>query len=155
MVTADEAKHLVREWGRRQDEHLGLAGFLDILADDGFNMKFGENTWHGFADFEAHQRLKDKFFDEAHDYVEDGWDIQPAAGETHVRSKMVWRCRTREDHAPRSMELCADLEHAWVMIRCPRRGTPVIQYHECLSLKWRDGQGPDGNHEGDVHLGAK
>ncbi|WP_309386682.1 hypothetical protein [Cerasicoccus frondis] len=155
MVSADETKHLIREWGRRQDEHLGLAGFIDILAEDGFVMKFGDAEWRGYEGFEQHQKLKAKFFDEAHVYVEDAWEIVVGETETQARSQMVWECRTREGDAPRSQSLCSDLEHRWVMVRCPRRGTPVIQYHECLSLKYRPGQGPDGVHEGDVHLGAK
>lgn len=155
MVTEDEAKALIREWGRRHDEHLGLAGFMDILAEDGLVLKFGENEWHGYAGFEDHQRLKAKFFDESHVYDEDAWKIEVGERETRVRSKMTWACRTREALAPRSQALCADLRHAWRLIRCPRRGTPVILFHECLELVWREGQGPDGEHPGDVHLGAK
>ncbi|WP_309397827.1 hypothetical protein [Cerasicoccus maritimus] len=152
MIPEEKAKQLVREWGRRFDEHLGLSGFLDILAEDGLLMKFGENAWRGLAGFEDHLKLKTKFFDEAHVYDESGWDIEVGETETKVRSKMMWACRTREDFAPRSQELCADLEHRWVMVTCPRRGIPVIQYHECVSLKYRPGQGPDGDHVGDVHL---
>lgn len=152
MVTADEAKELIREWGRRHDEHLGLAGFMDILVEDGLVLKFGENEWHGYAGFEAHQKLKAKFFDEAHVYDENAWEIEVADNETRARSKMMWECRTREGDAPRSRHLCADLDHRWVLVRCPRRGQPVIQFHECLSLEYRPGQGPEGDHTGDVHL---
>lgn len=155
MVTAEQAKQLIREWGRRQDEHLGLAGFLDIIANEGFIMKFADSEWHGYAGLEAHQKLKAKFFDESHEYDEHGWEIKVDGDETHVRSKMVWRCRTRDGDAARSELLCADLEHDWLMVTCPHRHTPVIQIHECRSLQWRPGQGPQGDHTGDVHLGAK
>jgi len=155
MVSEEEAKELIREWGRRHDEHLGLAGFLDILSEDSFAMKFGDNEWNGFAGFEAHQRLKEKFFDEAHVYDEEAWEFEFEDVETRVHSKMVWRCRTRAPHAPRSEQLCADLRHFWVLVRCPRRDKPVIEYHECQELKWRAGEGPSGDHSGDVHLGAK
>lgn len=155
MVTAEQAKQLIREWGRRQDEHLGLSGFLDIIAEDGFKMKFGENEWHGYKGLEAHQKLKGKFFDEAHVYDEDAWEIEVGDAETRVRSKMVWECSTRDGDAARSQRMCADLVHDWIMVNCPHRHTPVILYHECVSLEWRPGQGPEGDHEGDVHLGAR
>lgn len=144
-VTEAQARELIHTWGALQDEHAGLARFLPILAEQGLLLKFKDNEWAGYEGFEIHQEMKRKFFDEEHVYNEDGFSCDVHPNETHVKSQMQWIARFHDDGAARSTHFKADLQHRWVMIRCPRRNTPVIQYHECLDMQYVPGYEPQGS----------
>ncbi len=102
-----EARDIILQWGRLHDQQAGLSAFLPLIAEEGFYMRFGEKSWVGYADFEAHQIVKRKFFDELHDYT----DIQVTEGDpTVAQTRMVWTYRHRPENSPRSQLLKAHLE---------------------------------------------
>ena len=110
-VSEDEARSIILEWGRLHDLQVGLSAFLPVIATDGFYMRFGDKQWVGYADFEAHQIAKRRFFDEIHDYT----SIHVAVQEpfTIARKVMLWTYRHRTENSPTSQLMKARIEHTW------------------------------------------
>lgn len=152
LVTEEEAKAIIREWGRLHDLQSGLSAFLPIIAEDGFYMRFGDKTWSGYADLESHQVIKRRFFDEIHDYQ----DIAVRIGDpTTATTVMFWSCRLRPDNSPRSQILKARLEHTWEFHRCPRTGRPYLQGHVVDRFEYLAGFRPDEANSYDPHLDTR
>lgn len=143
-VTRDEAIGLIHQWGKLHDEHAGLARFMYMLDEHDLVLKFRDQVWQGYEGFEQHQQLKSQFFDESHIYDEGAFEVEEDAEATRVGSKMQWTARMRPDGSPYSQQLKVDIVHRWVMRRCPRRGTPVIQHHEVESFDYVPGFEPKG-----------
>lgn len=152
-VSEDEARSIILEWGRLHDLQAGLSAFMPIIAEAGFYMKFGEKSWIGYADFESHQIVKRKFFDELHDYT----DIQIIVGEpaTSAKTKMQWTFRQRPENSPRSQLLKAYLEHTWEFRRCEKTGRAFMQGHVVDLFEYAEGFRPDDVQEYDPHTDLK
>lgn len=152
LVTREQAIGLIRQWGNLHDEHAGLARFMFMLDENDLVLKFRDQVWGGYEGFEQHQEVKRQFFDESHVYDDAGFEVEEDIEGTRVRSKMQWTARMRPQGAPRSEQIKVDIVHRWVMRRCPRRGTAVIQHHEVESFNYVPGYEPspihasDGNH---------
>jgi hypothetical protein len=87
-VTEDEVRPLIHARGRLQDDHAGLSAFLPIIAEEGFELRFGDNLWLGDAGLEGHQELKRRFFDETHIYQ---WiDVRTSEEQAEATSVMQW-----------------------------------------------------------------
>ncbi len=151
-VSEAEARAIILEWGSLHDLQAGLSAFLPLIAEEGFYMRFGEKSWIGYADFEAHQIVKRKFFDELHDYT----DIQIAAGDpATAHTTMQWTCRRRPENSPRSQLLKARLEHTWEFRRCAKTGRPFMQGHVVDLFEYEAGFRPDDVQEYDPHVDGK
>ncbi len=152
-VTEDEARAIILQWGRLHDQQAGLSAFLPLIAEEGFYMTFGDKTWLGYADFEAHQIVKRKFFDEFHDYT----DIQIMVGEpvTTAKTVMQWTFHQRPENSPRSQLLKAHLEHTWEFRRCEKSGRPFMQGHVVDLFEYEAGFRPDDVQEYDPHVDLK
>ena len=113
-------------------------------------MRFGEKTWLGYADFEAHQIGKRKFFDEKHTY----FDIVVTPGEekTVAHTKMYWSNRFRPEGSPTSKVIKAYLEHTWEFRRCPATGRAFMQGHVVDLFEYEPGYRPDEEPDYDPHL---
>ncbi len=139
-ITEDEVRQLIHQWGRLHDEHAPLSAFLPIIAEEGFEIQFGEDVWQGYAGLEAHQELKRQFFDEAHIYQ---WiDVKTAGDQAEAKSVMQWEASVREPPAPRSTRIKAVLHHSWLIKRSPRTGKPVIARSVVDSFKYVPGFEP-------------
>jgi hypothetical protein len=151
-VTEDEARSIIQQWGRLHDAQAGLSAFMPLIAEDGFYMRFGEKSWVGYADFEAHQIVKRRFFDELHEYT----DVKVSVGEpTTAKTKMVWTYRHRPENSPRSQLLKAHLEHTWEFHRCAETGRPFMQGHVVDLFEYEAGFRPDDVQEYDPHMDTK
>ena len=151
-VTEDEARAIIQQWGRLHDLQAGLSAFLPIIAEEGFYMRFGEKSWIGYADFEAHQIVKRRFFDEFHDYT----DIAVTVGDpTTAKTTMVWTYRHRPENSPRSQLLKAHLEHTWEFQRCAKTGRPFMQGHVVDLFEYEAGFRPDDVQEYDPHMDVR
>jgi hypothetical protein len=153
-VSEEEAREIIQRWGHLHDLQAGLSAFIPLIAEDGFYMRFGEKSWVGYADFEAHQIVKRKFFDEFHDYI----DIRVTVGlpATTANTTMVWTYRHRPDNSPTSRLLKAHLEHTWEFRRCPASARPYMQGHVVDRFDYLEGFRPDSDEtstkEIDPHL---
>lgn len=139
-VSEDEARSIILEWGRLHDLQVGLSGFLPVIATDGFYMRFGDKQWVGYADFEAHQIAKRRFFDEIHDYT----SIHVAVQEpfSMARTVMLWTYRHRPENSPTSQLLKVRIEHTWEFRRCPTSGCAFMQGHVVDRFEYIDGFRP-------------
>ena len=146
-VTAEQATALIHQWGALFDQHVGLSQFLPILDEQNLVMKFRDQVWQGFAGFEEHLEIKRKFFDEVHAYDDSAFEVEIKPDGTHVTSQMRWEASLREDSAPRSQRLKVDIQHRWIMKRCPRRNIPVIQFHEAEKFEYVPGFEPTGERD--------
>jgi len=151
-VSEAEARDIILQWGRLHDEQAGLSAFLPIIAEEGFYMRFGEKSWVGYADFEAHQIVKRKFFDEFHDYT---GILVTVGAPTTAKTKMQWTYRHRPENSPRSQLLKAHLEHTWEFRRCPKTGRAFMQGHVVDLFEYEAGFRPDDRQEYDPHLDAR
>lgn len=151
-VTEDEARAIILQWGRLHDQQAGLSAFLPLIAEEGFYMTFGEKNWTGYADFEAHQIVKRKFFDELHEYT----DIRIAVGNpTLAKTVMQWTFRQRPENSPRSQLLKARLEHTWEFRRCAKTDRAFMQGHVVDLFEYEAGFRPEDVQEYDPHVDGK
>ncbi|MCP9792112.1 hypothetical protein KBZ20_09050 [Vulcanococcus limneticus Candia 3F8] len=140
LVSEDEARAIILQWGILHDRQAGLSWFLPIIASEAFYMRFGETSWIGYADFERHQIVKRKFFDELHSYSTILVSVQRPA--TTAKTVMLWTCRHRPEGSPTSELLKARLEHTWEFRRCPSTGRPYMQGHVVDRFEYLDGFRP-------------
>jgi hypothetical protein len=149
-VTEEEARGIIRQWGRLHDVQAGLSAFLPIIAEEGFYMQFGTKRWVGYADFEDHQITERKFFDEVHEYV----DIHVEVGEdkTLAKTKMNRTYSYRRERSPESQLIKAYLEHTWEFRRRSRTGRPFMQGHVVDVFEYEKGFRPDEDQEYEPHL---
>jgi len=127
-ITKDEIKHLILEWGRLHDDHAPAAAYKDLIADAGFAMRMGTHEWTGLPGLEAHEAMKQQFFDEAHLF--NSIELVAASEkEAEAKSVVTWEASRREEAAPRSIRIKAVIQHTWRFIRSARTGKPVIQQH--------------------------
>lgn len=139
-ITEDEVRQLIHAWGRLQDDHAGLAAFLPIIAEEGFELRFGDQVWQGYAGLERHQETKRPFFDEVHLYQ---WiDVRTSDEQSEATSVMQWEASVREAPAPRSTRIKAVLHHSWLIKRSPHTGKPVIVRSVVDSFKYVPGFEP-------------
>src|SRR5919198_3623882 len=62
-----EVKQLVDTWYAKLDVHAPVEELLQLLADDGLEMRLPEVTLHGHAEFiQWYERVIRTFFDEIH-----------------------------------------------------------------------------------------
>ena len=113
-------------------------------------MVFGTKRWEGYADFEDHQIVKRKFFDEFHHYLD--ILVEDREGDTIAKTKMRWSYRYRPERSPRSKLIRAYLEHTWEFRRCPKTGRPFMQGHVVDLFEYEKGFRPDEEQEYDPHL---
>jgi hypothetical protein len=151
-VADAEAREIILQWGRLHDRQAGLSAFLPIIAEEGFYMAFGAKRWVGYADFEEHQLVKRKFFDEFHDYVDIA--VEPGLPTTWAKTKMKWNYRFRPERSPTSQLIKAYLEHTWEFRRCERTGRPFMQGHVVDLFEYEAGFRPDEPQEYDPHIDA-
>lgn len=150
LVTVEEARSIIHEWGRLHDLQAGLSAFLPIIAEQGFYMQFGGKRWLGYADFEDHQITKRRFFDELHEYLD--IQVELAEEKTTARTRMQWSYRYRPEGSPRSKLIKAYLEHTWEFRRCPRTGRPFMQGHVVDLFEYLTGFRPEDEQAYDPHL---
>lgn len=136
-ITEDEVRQLIHQWGRLHDEHASLSAFIPIIAEEGFEIRFGETLWQGYAGLEAHQETKRQFFDEAHIYQ---WiDVTCSGDQAEAKSATQWEASIREAPAPRSTRIKAVVHISWLIKRSPRTGKPVIARAVVDSFKYVPG----------------
>ena len=152
-VSEEEARAIILEWGRLHDLQAGLSAFLPIIAEEGFYMQFGEKRWIGYTDFEAHQVVKRKFFDEVHNYTD--IQITVASPVTSAKTEMRWTYRYRPENSPRSQLLKARIEHTWDFRRCAKTGRAFMQGHIVDLFEYEEGFRPDDKPDYDPHLDLK
>ncbi len=142
-VTTGEATKIIMEWARLYDLQAGLSEFLPYIAEEGFYMRFDRNDWLGYSDFEKHQIMKRRFFNEFHEY----YDIKIEEGEekTTATTKMNWVAHYRPENS----------EHLWEFRRCEKTGRPYMQGHSVELFEYIKGFAPDEADNSDPHLDSK
>ena len=150
FVTEEEARAIIQQWGHLHDLQAGLSAFLPIMAEEGFYMQFGTKRWVGYAEFEDHQIVKRKFFDEVKEYL----DIRVEVGEekTIAKTKMRWSYRYRPERSPQSKLIKAYMEHTWEFRRCAKTGRAFMQGHVVDVFEYEKGFRPDDQQAYDPHL---
>jgi hypothetical protein len=103
-------------------------------------MRFGDKSWIGYADFEAHQIAKGKLFDEIHDYVSIDVVVQELL--TTAKTVMLWTYRHRPENSPTGQLLKARLEHTWEFRHCLTSGCAFMQGHVVDRFDYIDGSSP-------------
>lgn len=152
-VTEEEARTIIREWGRLHDLQTGLSAFLPFIARDGFFMEFNGKRWEGYAGFEAHQIVKRRFFDELHDTYE--VTVRPGSPVTHAFTRSRWNARYRPENSPVSREIRTLIEHDWEFRRDAATGRALMQGHTVTKFEYLPGFAPDdGGEQYDPHLGS-
>jgi hypothetical protein len=140
-ITKDEVRQLIQEWGRLHDEHAPVSAYLPIIADKDFEIRSGEQVWKGRAGLEAHEDMKQQFFDEKHLY--NSIELVSATGDqAEAKSVLTWEARTREARAPRSTSIKAVIHHTWAFTRSTKTGQPVILRHTLDKLAHLPGSEP-------------
>lgn len=139
-ITEEDVKHLIHEWGRLHNDHAPLSAFMSIIAEEGFEIWFGDFVLKGYAGLEEHQEIKRQFFDEAHIY--NSIDVKVFADRAEAKSVVQWEASIREAPAPRSTRLKAVIQHSWLIQRSPKSGKPVIMHHIVDSFKYLPGFEP-------------
>ncbi len=139
-ITEEEVKHLIHEWGRLHNDHAPLSAFMPIIAEEGFEIRFGDFVLKGYAGLEEHQEIKRQFFDEAHIY--NSIDVTAFPDRAEAKSVVQWEASVREASAPRSTRLKAVIHHSWLIKRSPLSGKPVIVHHIVDSFKYLPGFEP-------------
>jgi len=139
-ITKDEVRQLIQEWGRLHDEHAPVSAYLPIIAEKDFEIRSGAQVWKGRAGLEAHEDMKQQFFDEKHLY--NSIELVSATGDqAEAKSVLTWEARTREAQAPRSTSIKAVIQHTWEFTR-NRTGQPVILRHTLDKLSHLPGFEP-------------
>ncbi|MFO1082131.1 MAG: hypothetical protein U1E23_16060 [Reyranellaceae bacterium] len=148
-----EARSIIARWGELHDLQAGLSAFLPFIARDGFYMVFAGKRWEGYADFEAHQLVKRRFFDELHETLE--VRVQPASPATHAFTVSRWEARYRPDNSPRSVQIKSRIEHDWEFRRDPDTGHAYMQGHRVTAFEYLPGFAPLETVADDPHLGGR
>ena len=152
-VTAEEATKIIFEWARLHDLQAGLSEFMPYIAEEGFYMRFDGNEWIGYSDFEKHQIMKRRFFNEVHEYYD--IDIVEGDEKTTATTKMNWAAHYRPENSPKSQLIKAYLEHLWEFRRCQKTGRPYMQGHSVELFEYIEGFAPDEENNSDPHLDNK
>ena len=139
-LTEEEVRNVILKWGRILNEHGPIADYLPIVAEEGFEIRFRDQVWRGISGLEAHKEVKRQFFDEEHNYQ--SITVTLLGDRAEVKDVMVWEASHWQDPAPRSERIIGTFNHAWIFIRSPRTGLPVILTHEAVSVEWKPGFAP-------------
>ncbi|TAJ31009.1 MAG: hypothetical protein EPO64_02695 [Nitrospirae bacterium] len=149
-ITNEDVKHLIHEWGRLHNDHASLSAFLPIIAEEGFEIRFGDVVLKGYAGLEEHQEIKRQFFDESHIY--NSIDVKVSDGQAEAKSVVQWEASVRDASAPRSTRIKAVIHHSWLIARSSKTGKPVIVQHVVDSFKYLPGFEPPAPAKPAPHL---
>lgn len=124
-LTGQEIADLADRWYKALDVHAPLEELLGMLADDGLEMVFPEETARGHAGFaQWYERVTRIFFDEVHTLTK----VEPRIedGKADVEVVVNWQAKVWNPPAPKSEWLGFDAFQTWVVERSPETGRPVI-----------------------------
>jgi SnoaL-like domain len=124
-LTEAEVKEFVDDWYRKLDVHAPADEVMQLLADDGLEMKFPEGVFQGHEG--ARKWLTDayqRFFDEVHTMRELKAEISGPRAD--VQLVVNWQARIWDPPDAKSQWLGFDCLQTWVVERSPATGRPVI-----------------------------
>jgi hypothetical protein len=139
-INKEDVKQLIHEWGRLHDDHAPLPAFKPIIAEEGFEIRFGDLVLKGCTGLIKYRTIKQPFFDEAHIY--NSIDVTTSDHQAEVKSVVQWEGSVRENSAPRSQRIKAIIHHTWLIKRSAATGKLVILHHIIDSFKYLPGFEP-------------
>ncbi|MBM4124846.1 MAG: hypothetical protein FJ246_07845 [Nitrospira sp.] len=117
-----------------------MSAFVPIVAEEGFEIRFGDVVLKGSAGLEEHRDIRRLFFDEAHIY--NSIDVTAAGSQAEAKSVVQWEASVRDASAPRSTRIKTVIHQSWLIARSPKTGKPVIVRHVVDSFKYLPGFEP-------------
>jgi hypothetical protein len=139
-INKEDVKQLIHEWGRLHDDHAAPASFKPLIAEEGFEIRFGDLVLKGCSGLIKYRAIKQPFFDEAHIY--NSIDVTVSDSQAEAKSVVQWEGSVRENSAPRSQRIKAIIHHTWLIKRSSGTGKLVILHHIIDSLKYLPGFEP-------------
>ena len=124
-LTEAEIKELADVWYRKLDVHAPLDEVLPMLADEGLEMRFPEETARGHEGFATwYERVIRIFFDEVHTITE----VTPVINGDQAEVKVVvnWQAKVWNPPEPKSKWIGFDAYQTWIVQRSPESGKPVV-----------------------------
>lgn len=129
MLSQAEIDSFVRTWFQGLNEHIDVERMLPLVADDGLEMVFPEQTLRSHADFRAwYAAVGHAFTDQDHD-VEAVTSRAQEDGTT-LDVTVVWRAVQTADGASLAMRA----QQTWFLDRAPATGAPRIVTYRVHSL---------------------
>jgi hypothetical protein len=125
-LTTDEINDLADRWYKALDVHAPVEELLPMLADDGLEMVFPEETAVGHAGFTKwYERVARIFFDEVHTLAK----VEPKidGDKADVEVVVNWQAKVWNPPEPKSKWLGFDAYQTWQVERSPESGKVVIK----------------------------
>lgn len=130
--TDDVVRDTVVEWFRALDRHDDVADLLPYLVDEGFELRFPQETKRGRTGFrDWYDVVTHRFFDEEHRVTHVG--IERADHVTTVTVLVNWQARVWTPPAPYSTWVGFDATQTWYLVLAPD-GRPLVQSYVVESL---------------------
>jgi hypothetical protein len=127
MLVRTEILHLIRQWFRGLNDHAPVETMLNMLAPDGFEMKFPEGIIRTAQDFMTwHSDVTSKFFDQIHELKNIRIDIN--GDEADVTVYVNWIAHTWKAPDAYSGRLDFDAFQTWKVVKAADGSIRIKRY---------------------------
>ena len=127
MIQKTEVMSFVRKWFRALNDHVPVEDALNMLASNGFEMKFPEGVLKTADDFKKwYSDVTAKFFDEGHELKNIEMEIN--GEEASVSVYVNWTAHTRKAPDPYSELIDCDAFQTWKVVRAPDGSLRIKSY---------------------------
>lgn len=125
MLSQAEIDSFVQTWFQGLNEHIDVERMLPLVADDGLEMVFPEQTLRSHADFRSwYAAVGENFTDQDHDV--EAVTSRPQDDGVALDVTVVWRAVQTADGAPLAMRA----QQSWFLDRSPATAAPrIVTYH--------------------------
>ena len=133
--TTEEITNLAATWYRMLDIHAPLGDVLQLVADEGFEIRIPEGTFRGHDGFKQvyEEKWIRHFFDEVHTLKQ--LSFQPSGENAEVKVVVNWQARSWDPPEAKSKRIDIDAYQTWIVQRSPNSGRPVILAYTADALK--------------------
>lgn len=142
-LTEAEVRQLVDDWYHGLDVHASTVEMLQLVAEEGLEMRFPEATLHGQTDFDRwYNGVIRIFFDEVHRLDELTIKLSDDGAQAEVQLIGLWEASRWRAPAPQSERLRMRPNQTWQVRRSPVTGRAVIVRYIVNSLEPLPGSVP-------------